>query len=286
VLLVFTDPRCGTCASLYPDLVAWQRNHDAAFTVTVVSRGTAEANRHGVAAAGVSGVVLQRDNEVAQAYGIAGTPSAVVVAPDGSLAGGVATGAEAIRRLVEGMTRKNSVPVGLGPTQHHGNGQAGGNGNGNGNGQRNGGGVVPTFTEPARLGQPAPEVQLPELDGQSVDLARYRGRELVVVFWNPLCGFCQRLEPQLQQWESYRNDESRQVVIITAGTAEANRELSLRSTVLVDEDNTVGPRFGANGTPMAVLVDAEGRIASEIATGGPAVMALIESPARSGKGSS
>jgi hypothetical protein len=36
----------------------------------------------------------------------------------------------------------------------------------------------------------------------------------------------------------------------------------------------VGRLFGATGTPMGVLVDAEGKIASELAVGAPAVLAL------------
>jgi thiol-disulfide isomerase/thioredoxin len=132
---------------------------------------------------------------------------------------------------------------------------------------------------PARPGEAAPEVNLPALNGETVGLGAFRGREMVVVFWNPLCGFCQRLEPELRRWETERDAESRPVVIITAGTAEANQALGFTSTVLVDGDNSVGPRFGANGTPMAVLVGADGRIASDIATGGPAVMNLVRSPA-------
>ena len=141
VLMLFTDPRCGTCASLYPDMAAWQRSHEAVFTLAVISRGTAQANLDNFTAAGISGVLLQGDNEVAHAYGIAGTPSAVLVAPDGSLASGTAAGADAIRRLVDSVTRTKRVPVGLGPTHHHvggqvdGTGHANGNGNGNGNGR-------------------------------------------------------------------------------------------------------------------------------------------------------
>jgi len=36
----------------------------------------------------------------------------------------------------------------------------------------------------------------------------------------------------------------------------------------------VGRLVGATGTPMAVLVDAEGKIASELAAGAPGVLAL------------
>lgn len=37
---------------------------------------------------------------------------------------------------------------------------------------------------------------------------------------------------------------------------------------------SVGRQFGATGTPMAVLVDAAGKIASELAAGAPAVLTL------------
>jgi hypothetical protein len=40
---------------------------------------------------------------------------------------------------------------------------------------------------------------------------------------------------------------------------------------------SVGSTFGATGTPMAVLVDEEGKIASALAAGAPAVLALAYS---------
>jgi hypothetical protein len=39
-------------------------------------------------------------------------------------------------------------------------------------------------------------------------------------------------------------------------------------------ESFAGVPFGATGTPSAVLVDAEGRIASSVTVGGPAVLAL------------
>jgi len=56
---------------------------------------------------------------------------------------------------------------------------------------------------------------------------------------------------------------------------EANKAMGLRSTVVLDEKGmSIGSKFGAGGTPMAVLVDAQGKIASELAGGAPAVLAL------------
>jgi hypothetical protein len=65
---------------------------------------------------------------------------------------------------------------------------------------------------------------------------------------------------------------------------EENKAMGLRSPVLLDQGFSVGNMFGANGTPMAVLVDTEGNIASDVAAGAPDVLALARSgkePARS-----
>jgi hypothetical protein len=51
--------------------------------------------------------------------------------------------------------------------------------------------------------------------------------------------------------------------------------MELRSPIVLDQGGmSIGSKFGANGTPMAVLVDAEGKIASEVAAGAPAVLTL------------
>ena len=46
------------------------------------------------------------------------------------------------------------------------------------------------------------------------------------------------------------------------------------STVVLDQSFQIGRRFGASGTPSAVLIDREGQIASSVAVGAPAVFEL------------
>ncbi|HET8629558.1 MAG TPA: MauE/DoxX family redox-associated membrane protein [Thermomicrobiales bacterium] len=92
VVLVFSDPGCGPCNGLMPDLGRWQRE-EAALTVAVLSRGTAAANRAKSVEHGLSRVLLQADREVAAAYRAAGTPSAVLIRPDGTIGGALAQGA-------------------------------------------------------------------------------------------------------------------------------------------------------------------------------------------------
>src|SRR5215217_6652678 len=85
VMLVFSDPGCGPCNALLPDLGKWQREHAAKLTVALLSRGAAEANRAKATEHGLSHVLLQKDREVAQSYQANGTPSAVIVKPDGTI---------------------------------------------------------------------------------------------------------------------------------------------------------------------------------------------------------
>ena len=64
------------------------------------------------------------------------------------------------------------------------------------------------------------------------------------------------------------------LLVVSTGTVEANQAMGLTSPVVLDQDFSVGRAFGAGGTPSAVLVDAEGRIASPVAVGAQAVLAL------------
>lgn len=100
VLLVFSDPNCGPCNSLLPELGRWQRDHAAALTIAVVSRGAVEANRAKVDRYGLKRVLLQQDREVAIAYQAGGTPSGLLVRTDGTVGSSLAFGVESLRSLV------------------------------------------------------------------------------------------------------------------------------------------------------------------------------------------
>jgi peroxiredoxin len=263
-LLFFTDPQCGPCGALIPEIVTWQQALESRLTLTIVSRGAASDNVAKFSTAGVTGVLLQRDREVADAYLSPGTPSCVLVDADGAIASELAVGADPIRRLVRDVSGVPSAPVAFmnGSHGHVHDPQPGGNGH-----------AAPP-SEP-HVGDPAPDINLPDLSGQSVELGKFRGRDMVVVFWNPECGFCVQLLPELRGWEEDDKNETLDLLIVSTGSLDANRALGFSSTVLIDQAFSVGPSFGAHGTPIAVAIDSSGAIASDLAIGGPAIMDLV-----------
>jgi len=65
------------------------------------------------------------------------------------------------------------------------------------------------------------------------------------------------------------------LLVVSTGSVQDNQTLGLHSPVVLDQTGmSIGSKFGAVGTPMAVLVDAEGKIASELEAGAQAVLAL------------
>ncbi len=84
VLLVFSDPGCGPCNAMLPDLGKWQREQAAKLTTAVITRGSVDANRGKASEHGLTHVLLQKDREVSEAYQTYGTPTGLIVRADGT----------------------------------------------------------------------------------------------------------------------------------------------------------------------------------------------------------
>lgn len=65
------------------------------------------------------------------------------------------------------------------------------------------------------------------------------------------------------------------MVFLASGTKEENEALGFVSPVLLD-DGSVMKAYGVNGTPSAILLDAEGKAASGVAVGAAEIQALLE----------
>jgi peroxiredoxin len=275
VLLVFSDPGCSPCDAILPEVGQWQRQQTAQLTVALLSRGMPEANRAKATEHGLTNVLLQPDREVAVAYEAAATPTGVIVRPDGTIGSPLAPGAEAIRALVAetigapapgAATAPAPAPAPAAPLVPLDAPSASANGNGT---------VVPPAPTVPAVGDPAPMFAVPDLSGRTVSLAEFRGHPTLILFWNPGCGFCARMLDDLKAWAANPPPGAPTLLVVSAGTLETTQNLAdLRPPVLLDPAFTVGPAFGTSSTPTAVLLDAEGRVASPIAAGAEEVLAL------------
>ena len=285
VMLLFTDPNCGPCTAMLPEIGRWQEEHAEKVTLSLISRGDPGENKTKAQEHGLKNVLVQSDWEVSGSYEVKGTPSAVLVGPDGKIASSVAGGAEGIRTLLShAVGERPQLPM---QPQGHLQGAPQGQAqrqpcpncgkvhpNGHGTAQQAG------RTGP-KVGEPAPEVRLADLEGNEVSLQEdFRGQETLVLFWNPGCGFCQQMLPDLKAWEKNHPEGAPRLLVVSAGTEQANRKQGFSTpTLVLDYNFAAGRAFGASGTPSAVLVDAEGKIASEVARGAPAVLELARTGA-------
>jgi peroxiredoxin len=250
LVLVFTDPHCGPCSALMPELAGWQRDRDD-LTIALVSRGSVDDNLAKVREHGLTDLYLQNDREVSEAYDGVATPTAVLVAPDGTIASAPAPGADAIRSLVAGGASRPEMPTVV-----------------------HAGGPAPVRPPVAAIGDPAPDVRLRDLDGNETSLAEETRERTVVVFWDPACGFCERMVPQLREWEANPPRDAPDLLLVSTGSVADNRAMGIEAEILIDGNFVAGSAVGAGGTPTAVLVD-QGRVASRLMAGAPDVLKLL-----------
>ena len=218
LLLVFTSSTCGPCKALRPEIDEWQRAYAGRLTIAVLSTDTNLA--------------------WLEAYHVTGTPSAVVIAPDGRIASYAASGDVEMRALV---TRTLAEP--------------------------------PAPARGLPLGAAVPDLRVPGLDGETVPLTR-TGQETLVLFWNPHCGYCHSMRDDLLAWEQRAPAGAPRLLIVSSGDEASTRADGFASTVALDPEFNAGAIFGASATPMAILVDGQGRVASPLAAGAKEVFTL------------
>ncbi len=114
-----------------------------------------------------------------------------------------------------------------------------------------------------RTGRPAPDFELPTLDGEMVRLSDFRGRPVLLSFWATFCPQCARQLPLVAAAEAEYDDVNLAVVAVSSGQSPDHvrrylerRGLSLR--VLIDPDKAVYRAYRVVGLPTTLWLDADG----------------------------
>jgi peroxiredoxin len=136
-----------------------------------------------------------------------------------------------------------------------------------------------TAASAAVVGKPAPDFALPDTDGKTVRLQDFRGKVVVLEWFNPECPFVRASHTKgsltgLAKRYTERPDHSVVWLAIDSAApgkqgygrdkiAEGKARYGMTSPVLQDENGEVGHRYGATNTPHMFVIDAQGTLSYE-----------------------
>jgi peroxiredoxin len=125
--------------------------------------------------------------------------------------------------------------------------------------------------ESAKLGAPAPDFELPDLDGQLVKLASFRGKTVVLEWFNPGCPFVKASHTKGSLVDTAARHQKAGVVWLAINSGAkgkqghgvaANRAgketFNLDHPILLDESGAVGHAYSAAHTPHLFVIDPKG----------------------------
>lgn len=123
----------------------------------------------------------------------------------------------------------------------------------------------------AAVGKAAPDFTLKDLDGKEFRLSSYKGKVVVLEWFNPSCPFVRNAHTKGSLKDAAKRHVKNGVVwlAINSGAAgkqgvgvPANREgakkFDLDHPILLDESGEVGKRYGATNTPHLFVIDDKG----------------------------
>jgi peroxiredoxin len=125
----------------------------------------------------------------------------------------------------------------------------------------------------AELGKPAPDFTLPDTEGHPVHLADYKGKTVVLEWFNPRCPYVNKAHMKGSLVDAAKRHQAEGVVWLGVNSAapgkqgygaEASalgkRTFALDHPILLDESGTVGHAYGATNTPDMFVIDPAGTL--------------------------
>ncbi|MBL8861624.1 MAG: redoxin domain-containing protein [Planctomycetes bacterium] len=126
----------------------------------------------------------------------------------------------------------------------------------------------------AALGELAPDFTLTDLDGQTHRLADYRGKTVVLEWFNPTCPYCvhaysagplvelpNRLKAEGVVWLAVNSQNPKHPGSQPARNRAFVEQHGLKSPILMDPEGLVGRAYGAKTTPHCFVIDPRGVLA-------------------------
>jgi peroxiredoxin len=136
------------------------------------------------------------------------------------------------------------------------------------------------------IGSVLHDFALPGLTGGTVTLSQWRGKKVLLIFFNPDCVYCLQMVPSLSDLAADSSDRDPVPLIISTGDVEENRrifaESGISDSVVVQEGSEAATLYRVPGTPMGYLVDERGQTATNLLSGAGDLLAILGVNAKDG----
>jgi peroxiredoxin len=131
--------------------------------------------------------------------------------------------------------------------------------------------VAPVQT--AALGAPAPDFTLPDLDGKPVQLSSFKGKTVVLEWFNPECPFVRKSHEKGSLVDAAKRLTGESVVWLAVNSGapgkqgtgkeknlEGRSRFGLTHPILLDESGAIGKLYGAQRTPHLYVINGAGTL--------------------------
>ncbi len=107
----------------------------------------------------------------------------------------------------------------------------------------------------------APVIQAVRLNGEAYDLAKYRGKPVLVHFWATWCPVCQQENQNIAALaEDYQVITVATWIESEAQVAEYLQEEGIKMPVIVDVDRRWAKKYAIKAVPYSFIIDSKGLI--------------------------
>lgn len=121
------------------------------------------------------------------------------------------------------------------------------------------------------VGKPAPDFTLPDLDGKTVQLSQFKGKTVVLEWFNPDCPFVKANHTKGSLKGMAKRFADKGIVWLAVNSSAAGKQghgadvnrkgketYGMDYPILLDEKGEVGKMYGARTTPHMYIIDPQG----------------------------
>jgi len=126
--------------------------------------------------------------------------------------------------------------------------------------------------KPLKLGDQAPSFTVRDLAGQTISLAAWQGKPVILRFWSTDCKYCRADTPIFNAYFDKYKERGLQVVYISRNPDEKTvrdfvADLDIRFPVVIDTTGELAARYHVKVDPQTIVIDPQQKIVAAILGG-------------------